>query len=234
MKNSIRKKLKSTDGISILFGILFFLIASILSVVILSASVAAIKSVTSDRKLEQNYLTCSSAAKTLRDAITGTTITEKTEVIIKKQKPTSTTCSWYADTTSTNLQSFGENYLQSWIEDLATSSVNTGKATHTITIDGIDGMDSVEATVKIKIDETTPVTVGGSQYFPYDLTIVFSFGSGTDSCILTLSLEGQCTGSETTSTSKSGSSTVTTTTTNLNYSWYGANIIYGDRSGEVQ
>lgn len=232
MKNRIRKKLTSTDGISVLFGMLFFLVASILSAVILSASVTAIKSVTSDRKSEQNYLTCSSAAKTLRDAVTGVTITEeKTDKTTKKNNKTTTSTSykWNLDTNDTNSQSFGESYLKSWMSDLIQSSINTNKATHTITIEGTDNMDTVEATVTIQKDENNTVTVGNNQYFPYDLTIVFVSGDGADSCRLTLSLEGQCSGTET----SSGSNTITTTT-DLSYSWYGANIIYGDASEEVQ
>ena len=77
----INKKLRSRQGTSIFFGILFFLIASILSIVMLNGAVTAVKSVQSDRQAEQNFLTCSSAAKTLRDAITDIKVTRTQKTI---------------------------------------------------------------------------------------------------------------------------------------------------------
>lgn len=69
LKKKINQKLKSEKGASIFFGLLLFLVASMVSIVILDGAVTTVKRVESDRTAEQNYLTCSSAAKLLRDEI---------------------------------------------------------------------------------------------------------------------------------------------------------------------
>ena len=69
IEDKIKRKLRSNKGTSIFFGLLLFLVASILCTIMLNASVTTVKRVESDKKAEQNYLTCSSAAKLLRDAI---------------------------------------------------------------------------------------------------------------------------------------------------------------------
>ena len=68
LKEKINQKLKSEKGTSIiLFGLLLFLVASVVSVAnSCRVLVTTVKRVESDRKAEQNYLTCSSAAKLLR------------------------------------------------------------------------------------------------------------------------------------------------------------------------
>ena len=111
MKKRIKQKLTSSDGVSVLFGLLFFLVAAILSAVMLSASVTAIKSVTSDHKTEQNYQTCASAAAMIRDAITDTKVIETIETKTGTTKETTT--SWEvsaADETEAN--NFAQNYLK--------------------------------------------------------------------------------------------------------------------------
>ena len=69
LREKIRKKLKSEQGTSIFFGLLLFLVASILSVVMLEGAVTTVKTVASDRESEQNQLSCTSAAQVLRDSI---------------------------------------------------------------------------------------------------------------------------------------------------------------------
>ena len=71
LREKIRKKLKSEQGTSIFFGLLLFLVASILSVVMLEGAVTTVKTVASDRESEQNQLSCTSAAQVLRDSITN-------------------------------------------------------------------------------------------------------------------------------------------------------------------
>ena len=63
LREKIRKKLKSEQGTSIFFGLLLFLVASILSVVMLEGAVTTVKTVASDRESEQNQLSCTSDAK---------------------------------------------------------------------------------------------------------------------------------------------------------------------------
>ena len=52
LREKIRKKLKSEQGTSIFFGLLLFLVASILSVVMLEGAVTTVKTVASDRESE--------------------------------------------------------------------------------------------------------------------------------------------------------------------------------------
>ena len=80
IEDKIKRKLKSEQGTSIFFGLLLFLAASILSVVMINGAVTTVKRVASDRKTEQNYLSCSSAAKLLRDKFENTTITRTTVI----------------------------------------------------------------------------------------------------------------------------------------------------------
>ena len=68
-KDKIKKKIKSQQGTSIFFGLLLFLVASMLSIVIINGAVTTVKRVASDKKIEQNYLACSSAAKLLQKKI---------------------------------------------------------------------------------------------------------------------------------------------------------------------
>ena len=50
LREKIRKKLKSEQGTSIFFGLLLFLVASILSAVTLEGAVTTVKTVASDRE----------------------------------------------------------------------------------------------------------------------------------------------------------------------------------------
>ena len=84
LREKIRKKLKSEQGTSIFFGLLLFLVASILSVVMLEGAVTTVKTVASDRESEQNQLSCTSAAQVLRDSITN--IKLSATVTVKKDK----------------------------------------------------------------------------------------------------------------------------------------------------
>ena len=227
MREKIRKKLNSSEGISVLMGLLLFLIASILSAVMLSAALTAVKSVTSDQKVEQNYLTCSSAATTLRDAISNTKVI-KTEKVTTKNKTSSSEITWSTESTGseteTTEEGFGEKYLKDWIKDLVDSSIDNKKETHTISIQGTKDMDPVEATVTIQADKDDSTAIGNNAYQSYNIEIVFATGKGADSCQMTLTLQGGC--------KKDTTSSTNVETTTLTYSWYGANIINGANSGE--
>ena len=64
-----KEKLHSQKGVSILFAMLFFLLASVLAVTILESSVTASKRVANDRIQTQNYLALRSAAQTFADEL---------------------------------------------------------------------------------------------------------------------------------------------------------------------
>lgn len=69
--NAAKKKLKSGSGATILMALLFFLVAAMVSAVIISAAATAAQTLKARREHQQAYLTCSSAAQYIRDALQG-------------------------------------------------------------------------------------------------------------------------------------------------------------------
>lgn len=67
--NAAKKKLKSGSGATILMALLFFLVAAMVSAVIISAAATAAQTLKARREHQQAYLTCSSAAQYIRDAL---------------------------------------------------------------------------------------------------------------------------------------------------------------------
>ena len=67
--NAAQKKLKSGSGATILMALLFFLVAVMVSTVIISAAITATQTLRSRREAQQAYLTCSSAAQYIRDVL---------------------------------------------------------------------------------------------------------------------------------------------------------------------
>lgn len=62
----ITQKLHSPRGASLIYALLLFLVASLISILILNASVTAAKRLADDREREQEYLALSSAARLIR------------------------------------------------------------------------------------------------------------------------------------------------------------------------
>lgn len=75
-----RQKLHSRSGASILLALLLFLVAAMVCAVIVSASFTAAKRVYDDKTGEQDYLTVSSAAKTLKEGLLASGVTYTTTV----------------------------------------------------------------------------------------------------------------------------------------------------------
>ncbi len=69
------RKLKSKCGISVLFALLLFLVAAMISMVVLSASVTAVKRVHDDGLRQRESLSVSSAAKLLSECISESSVT---------------------------------------------------------------------------------------------------------------------------------------------------------------
>ena len=67
--NAAKKKLKSGSGATILMALLFFLVAAMVSAVIISAAATAAQTLKARREHQQAYLTCTSAAQYIRDAL---------------------------------------------------------------------------------------------------------------------------------------------------------------------
>lgn len=233
----IRKKLNSTHGTSIFFGILFFMIASILSIVMLNGAVTAAKRVQSDKQAEQNYLTCSSAAKLLRNEIEKTAIIRKRTQTWREydQTPNGDTIEWNSDS-----QTFGGIYLKDWIQNM-TEDVTAGDTmTQTLQVCDSDGqLQNVTADLKITKDSSGENKFVDSEdrnrtYYGYDISINLSAGEGVDSCKMNVKLNGTVEGN----TKRNGSGTsLTAVVTEVKYTWKAERIIFGadpDIKGVVQ
>ena len=66
-------KLQSESGVSILYGLLFLLVALMVTGYIISASITAVERLHDDQQTEQNMLTLRSAANLVRDELEDTT-----------------------------------------------------------------------------------------------------------------------------------------------------------------
>ena len=93
---ALKNKLNSRSGASIIFALLFFLVAAMVSIVILDASVTTAKRLSDDTVWEQDNLTLTSAGKLLKGCFADTTCTvttvteiasESTECTVTAQGP---------------------------------------------------------------------------------------------------------------------------------------------------
>lgn len=62
-------KLRSERGVSLLYGLMFFLVASLVAMAIVSAAVSAAERVSNDRARQQSYLALSSAGSLIADCL---------------------------------------------------------------------------------------------------------------------------------------------------------------------
>ena len=76
--NAVRKKLNSRCGVSVVLALLFLLVAAMVSVVILDASVTTAKRMRDDVEWEQDNLTLTSAGNLFKECISSTTCTVTT------------------------------------------------------------------------------------------------------------------------------------------------------------
>lgn len=72
ISKSLKTKLSSRSGASILIALLLFLVAAMVSAVIISAAITALKSVHSSIENEQDYLNVSSAARLVGQGLSDT------------------------------------------------------------------------------------------------------------------------------------------------------------------
>lgn len=245
LKEKIIKKLNSRRGTSIFFGLLLFLAASILSVVIINGAVTTVKRVTSDKKAEQNYLTCSSAARILQDAIINSkvirTVTEtRTTGTSGTSTKTETTTTWKvaAATDTGTLSPFGDmlkGYVQEYVENTEKFSVSTfGEKELSISVPSNitteQGKSIGEVTAKLMIDsgaESSRTSEPGCY-----ITVKLKVGTGTDICQMVLTLNGAVsTDLKTTGSETSGKTEKISTTT---YTWQANDIFYGEEQRKLK
>lgn len=232
--NRIKKKMKSKKGTSIFFGLLLFLVASILSTVMLSASVTAVKRVASDKKSEQKYLTCSSAAKLLRDAIVSTSVNYHQVTVTKTQGNGGTYTeaenkSWNVSgkTETSSISSFAE-FLKKYVQDFANFSAtdpDTLNRTYTISVPGTTDPEAVFDQVTANCTIRKAKSGDG-----FDIVIKLTTGENADDCQIVVYLTGTVKETKKTTTTGTGTSSSTTTTTiDRNYTWDATDFIYGDQ-----
>ena len=241
LKEKIKRKLSSRQGTSIFFGLLLFLAASILSVVIINGAVTTVKRVASDRKTEQNYLSCSSAAKLLREKIEQTTITQTT-VVRSAEGGTETTVTWTTGTENANSETTPfEEILKKHIQTLAeTPEASTSQSVSfkwklsvkQAATSGKSDVEDVFAKCTISKGQNSDSSSGDSQDAEYDISILLTTGDGNDSCQMVLSLNGSVAKvGPVNGTEGDGTNTSTTTTT---YTWTAKDIIYGNQERTVE
>ena len=248
LREKIRKKLKSEQGTSIFFGLLLFLVASILSVVMLEGAVTTVKTVASDQESEQNQLSCTSAAQVLRDSITN--IKLSATVTVKKDKTganTETVKNWNpSGVLNSSLATPSEfaDLIQGYLKELddqnknvaATEKMDTLTKKLTLSTSGsgsetavtqFNDLENVNAEFTIKRMKSTDDTKANE--VTYDITVRLSTGNGSDSSRVILSLTGKVkqTGQSVTTTND-GSTEATTEATTYEYTWEAKDIFYGD------
>lgn len=238
MSKRAMKKLSSTKGTSIFFGLLLFLAASVLSTVILQASVTAVKRVESDRTAEQNYLTCSSAAKMLRDGVLNTRIIKTTTVTEEKSTGSSSSQTvWEQEAVQSGNLELG-TLLKEYLQQLAlpeaagTGAELTRKWTVTVGTSGSENADALED-VNVTFTIRPGKNHGGENETPgYDIAAVLETGEDADFCQMSLTLRGK---------DSSAAPVVNETETSRitkkvsTYTWEAKDIIFGtgERSGEA-
>ena len=248
LQGKIIKKLKSQQGTSIFFGLLLFLVASVLSAVILNAAVTTVKTVEADRKTEQNYLTCSSVAKMLQDEIVDTeivkTVTEK-----KQGKENKIETSWTGkrkdsssmSETNPEFAKFLKQYIKSFAESVDSAAIYQPSnfkisIPSGLTDDQKKNMKEVNGTLSVSKASTTDENLK-TPNTSYDIKVLLNIMDGSDSCQMVLSLNGKVKTSETETTegnATSGSGKQTVKTTTIIYGWSPKDIFYGNtgRTGE--
>lgn len=243
LREKINQKLKSEKGTSIFFGLLLFLVASVVSVVILEGAVTTVKRVESDRKAEQNYLTCSSAAKLLRDEIVNSKVTQIITTVTKKDNKGEVTNKeeWRGVAVSSDPVSGAEDlfasFLQPYIKEYAgrTGTAATGAYTKNFTVSVPSNIKNQkekeefgEVAAEMTIEDSKNVNEAGGGF---DISIKLVTGSGSDTCKMLLRLSGTV---STESKENSPDTSTKITTKTVSYTWEPLKITYGDKEVNLE
>ena len=134
--NPISYKLRSNRGSSIIYGLLAILVATVVSVIILTAALTAVKRVNQDKVSTQNLLTLDSAAQLVMDTF-GTENGKST--VTAKVDEESYTCSDI---------SVSDSILAPELEKVFKSVGISDSETVTFTVEA-ENMDAVTGTIKL-------------------------------------------------------------------------------------
>lgn len=254
-KHVLQKKLKSEQGTSIFFGLLLFLVASILSIVILNGAVTTVKTVASDRKAEQSQLTCSSAAQLLRDSIVNVKLSATVKDTIDREGHiTNTEKNWSTPTvqgttleTPPALAELLQEYAKSvdtqgaaapnstvFVTKKLTLSPQTS-ATATATTEGLQlfkELDSVSAEFTMTRNKSSETAQNGD--VTYDIVVKLSTGTRNNSSHVILSLSGKVKSTLLSNQSHATSDTTSTRVTQYDYTWEPKDIYFGDQERTLE
>ncbi len=107
--HSVKKKLQKESGKSILMAMLLLLVATVVSVVIVTVALSSVMQINENRRSQQEYLTCISAAELVRDGINGS----RYEHILIEYTPKSR---WYPSRTSVEEATATSAVMKAFVE----------------------------------------------------------------------------------------------------------------------
>ena len=198
------QRLRSERGATILMALLLVLVAVMVSALILSSAVNAVRRVKSDRDAQQDYLTVSSAAELIRDSILHQSYV-KTEVR-EMDKDGNETGQREDETEPTGLMS-------AWL----TAGARSGGCTDTISLTVSDNAGAAALkTVYVRF------TMDGS----YNITAELSLNVAADDCRMTLAFDGEKT-TTTVKGTENGDGTPYTETEKTTITWTNPRIKKG-------
>jgi hypothetical protein len=154
--SNLKEKLNSRQGASLMIALLFFLLCITTGTVILTAATASTGRISSQKQVQQDYLTVSSAARLVRDQLKGTTFTAETNTIFKDGV--------LQESPDDQFESFGK-LLSETVKADATSVFVNGTTP-----------ESRKFTIKLRNLDLEPVKAIFEMDENYNITILFHIG----------------------------------------------------------
>ena len=193
------KKLKNERGESILMALLLLLLASVISALILTAATNAAHHLRNDRKVQQNYLTVSSAAELIRDSILQESYTRVWEKVTTYTKDDAGTYVPKEEKTTLAPGKF-TGIMRAWLAAGIENNENEGARYASVTgcqdtikvdvpIKGEDGLQTVQAEFTMDKD-TANITVKLSLLPPDGQESAGTEGSAAEDCRMTRTMKG--------------------------------------------
>ena len=221
--STVRGKLNSRRGVTIIMALVFFLTAAIIGSIVITAAYASVGRLTHLREKQQNYLTTSSATKLVRDELKGVVCTFVEVSIDGVDEPRVDSVS----PPTGSLSQFAQNVAT---KDFEKSSISSEVFTVTSEVDVLD-------TVKAEVVSMTTGTSGTSGTLTIKLSLVDAENPDESPYIMTLSVPftvSEDTSSVTTTTPNtapddepSNATSTTTVTVTTQYTFQTGTIVKG-------
>ena len=149
----MKRKIKNSKGASLLIALVVFLAASMVSVVIISASLTTIKRVKDDRADKEEYLAVSSAARYFSSKIANTECKRTLDSVDDKGKPHYT---YSPGDTDNGFGTLLSDMLQKAEDPTSPSTDNTRTLTlNTLNLDGTVDADLKGCQIELTIEKPT-------------------------------------------------------------------------------